>query len=419
MPKNLNMIVDESRPWVKRIVEDEVKPKRKKKEKTELQNHVFAEPLKPKVKTKSKPKHDAEHLFPYRWTLADAFFSLERGKVFSCFACGGGSTMGYKLAGFDVIGCVEIDPEMAECYRVNHNPKHVFVEPIQEFKLRKDFPRELYGLDILDGSPPCSSFSVAGNREDDWGKKKKFREGQQEQVLDNLFFDFIDVAKIFKPKVVVAENVKGLLMGEAKKYVARIYEAFEDAGYYLQHWLFDASKMGVPQKRERVFFVALRKDLAKPFIHYADMFTQKPKLDLVFNEKPIKFGEYRDEIGLDYSRNDRGRLMELRQRTDKSLGDINMRLYKKTSGFNAMIRYDDEVCGTVTAGELDWRDYDGRVCTDKDYILSGSFPLDYNFINPEILWASKVKYMVGMSVPPIMTAQIANQIYLQWLSKIK
>jgi DNA (cytosine-5)-methyltransferase 1 len=51
-------------------------------------------------------------------------------------------------------------------------------------------------LDILDGSPPCSSFSMAGNREKDWGKEKKFREGQAEQVLDNLFFDFIDLQKI-------------------------------------------------------------------------------------------------------------------------------------------------------------------------------------------------------------------------------
>ena len=48
--------------------------------------------------------------FNYRWTLADANFTKDKGKVFSCFACGGGSTMGYKLAGFDVIGCNEIDP---------------------------------------------------------------------------------------------------------------------------------------------------------------------------------------------------------------------------------------------------------------------------------------------------------------------
>lgn len=71
---------------------------------------------------------------------------------------------------------------------------------------------------------------------------KKFREGQAEQVLDTLFFDFIDLAKKLQPKVVVAENVKGLLLGEAKDYVRRIYEGFEDAGYYCQHWLLDAQR---------------------------------------------------------------------------------------------------------------------------------------------------------------------------------
>ena len=136
-----------------------------------------------------------KHNFPYKWTLKDAVFTKDKGKVFSCFACGGGSTMGYKLAGFDVLGCNEIDPKMIEAYKANHNPKYAYLEPIQTFKLRTDLPDELYNLDILDGSPPCSSFSMAGNREKDWGKDKVFREGQAMQVLDTLFFDFIDLAK--------------------------------------------------------------------------------------------------------------------------------------------------------------------------------------------------------------------------------
>jgi DNA (cytosine-5)-methyltransferase 1 len=158
-----------------------------------------------------------EHKFPYNWTLKDAVFTKDKGKVFSCFACGGGSTMGYKLAGFDVLGCNEIDPKMIEAYKTNHNPKYAYLEPIQTFKTRKDLPSELYNLDILDGSPPCSSFSMAGNREKDWGKEKKFKEGQAEQVLDTLFFDFIDLAKELQPKIVVAENVKGLLLGSPQK----------------------------------------------------------------------------------------------------------------------------------------------------------------------------------------------------------
>ena len=202
-----------------------------------------------------------EHIYPYEWNLKDANFSKDKGKVFSCFSCGGGSTMGYKLAGFDVIGCNEIDPKMMEAYVTNHKPKYSYLEPIQTFKLRKDLPKELYKLDILDGSPPCSSFSMAGNREKDWGKEKKFREGQSKQVLDNLFFDFIDLAEELQPKVVVAENVSGLMMGAAKDYVKKIYIEFQKAGYQLriEPYLLDASKMGVPQKRKKSFLCSFKK----------------------------------------------------------------------------------------------------------------------------------------------------------------
>ena len=201
------------------------------------------------------------HKYNYQWKLSELPVPT-RGKVFSCFACGGGSSMGYKLAGFDVVGCNEIDPRMAAIYKKNLNPKYIYVEDIREFVAREDYPPELYQLDILDGSPPCSSFSMAGRRKELWGVEHKFREGQKKQVLDTLFFDFIQLAKRLQPKVVVAENVKGLLLGEAKSYVRRIYDGFDDAGYYCQHWLLNAQNMGVPQRRERVFFICLRKDLA-------------------------------------------------------------------------------------------------------------------------------------------------------------
>ena len=356
-----------------------------------------------------------EHRFNYEWTLKDANFTKDKGTVFSCFACGGGSTMGYKLAGFDVLGCNEIDPKMIEAYKTNHNPKYAYLEPIQTFKLRKDLPKELYNLDILDGSPPCSSFSMAGNREKDWGKEKKFREGQAEQVLDNLFFDFIDLAKELQPKVVVAENVSGLMMGAAKEYVKKIYIAFQKAGYQLkiEPYLLDASTMGVPQRRKRVFFIALRNDLAPKFMEAVDMFQQAPKLDLEFNESKILFGEYRTKKGDFEKLTDRQkRLLNLRLPNEKSFGEVSIRVDNKLSGFTDMIVEDKETSGTITANGKNFRAYDNSWFSDNDYILTGSYPLDYNFLS------NKPQYLIGMSVPPIMTAQIATEINNQWLSKI-
>lgn len=350
-----------------------------------------------------------KHRFPYNWTLKEANFTKDKGTVFSCFACGGGSTMGYKLAGFDVLGCNEIDPKMIEAYKTNHNPKYAYLEPIQTFKLRKDLPKELYSLDILDGSPPCSSFSMAGNREKDWGKDKVFREGQAMQVLDTLFFDFIDLAKELQPKIVIAENVKGLLLGEAKRYVEKINNEFEKAGYIVQHWLLDASKMGVPQRRERVFFIALRKDLATPFLYQKDLFTIAPKLELVFNEPEIPFKNF-----MLFNENEVNEKM-----TPCLLNEYdNIKEGEQSNKYFQFSRIDrNKVPCTITtsqskSGACQVHPYIKRFFNNNELCLIGSYPLDYNFLN------LKNSYLIGMSVPPIMTAQIATEIYNQWLSKI-
>ena len=354
-----------------------------------------------------------KHKFNYNWTLKDAVFTKDKGKVFSCFACGGGSTMGYKLAGFDVIGHNDIDAKMIDVYKENHKPKFSYLESITTFAKRKDLPKELYELDILDGSPPCSSFSMAGNREKDWGKEKIFREGQELQVLDTLFFDFIDLAKELQPKIVIAENVKGLLLGNAKQYVIKIYEAFDKAGYMCQHFLLNASKMGVPQRRERVFFIALRKDLAGPFMQQVDMFTELPKIELEFNEKEIQF----KEVFTDYT--DRKlspaieKLWQHRIDNDNDMGSINERIHGKPTYFGHKFTKMNEVNKTIIAGDNTiLYDYP-RLINKSELCKVGSYPLDYNFLK------LKPEYLIGMSVPPVMTAQIASNIYEQWLSKLK
>ena len=354
------------------------------------------------------------HEFNYRWTLKDANFTKDKGKVFSCFACGGGSTMGYKLAGFDVIGCNEIDHRMMYAYCRNNDPKFPFLEPIQTFKDRTDLPPELYNLDVLDGSPPCSTFSIAGSREKAWGKMKHFREGQAEQVLDTLFFDFIDLAKKLQPKVVVAENVKGLLIGEAKDYVRRIYEGFEDAGYYCQHWLLDAQKMGVPQRRERVFFICLRKNLAEPFLYQKSLFEEVPKLVLDFHEQPIMFSEIADYSGREITKNTVCRkLWDNRVYGDLHQSDANERLFGKTANFNQVYAYLDKICPTLAGKESCLIHFDQPKYLGKSEVCCiSSFPQDYNFCG------QSPQYICGMSVPPVMMAQVANQIYKQWLSKI-
>lgn len=302
---------------------------------------------------------------------------------------------------------------MMAIYTENHNPKYAFCEPIQEFKKREDLPDELYNLDILDGSPPCSTFSMAGSREDSWGQMKHFREGQAKQVLDTLFFDFIDLAERLQPKVVVAENVKGLLMGEAKGYVRQIYEAFDNAGYYCQHWLLNVQNMGVPQRRERVFFICLRKDLTEPILYQASLFEQLPLLHLEFNNPMIPFREVVDYSGREISGHKTKLLWKNRVFGDVSQESASMRLYGKKSNFGQSYVYLDKICPTLTAKEdslilFDQPRYLGR----SEVCCISSFPQDYNFMT------EKHHYVCGMSVPPIMMAKISLEIHKQWLSKV-
>jgi len=347
----------------------------------------------------------------YNWRLKDGYPEKNGYKVFSCFSCGGGSTMGYKLAGFEVIGNNEIDPKMNECYTTNHSPKYSFLEPIQEFKNREVLPKELYNLDILDGSPPCSSFSTAGSREKDWGKEKKFREGQAKQILDTLFFDFIDLAERLQPKIVIAENVKGLLIGEAIHYVRKINEAFEKAGYYIQHHLLDASKMGVPQKRERVFFVALRKDLTPQFQNQKTMFDQEPELKLEFNEKPICYDEIREDEG-NKSAYGLGTMISKYWKMCKPGFSFDT-VHPKGSYFNEMKLHPNKTLPTIRASGLPYDYKIERKLFDSEICKAGSYPQDYNFSG------STPNYLIGMSVPPLMTAKIAEQIKTQWLDELE
>jgi DNA (cytosine-5)-methyltransferase 1 len=345
------------------------------------------------------------HKFPYKWNLADGYpakgIEYHGAKVFGTFICGGGSTMGYKLSGYDHLGGVEIDPKIAEVYKANHKPKHLFVEDIRRFVLRNDLPKELYSLDLLDGSPPCSSFSMAGNREKDWGKKKVFKEGQAEQVLDDLFFEYIKLAKKLQPKVVLAENVKGLIQGNAKAYVRQIVDSFRDAGYKVQLFLLNAASMGVPQKRERVFFICQRNDM------------NFKELKLSFNEKPILFGEvfcmgdFERPLSEHYKN-----FWDIRLNGDLDFSFSSKRMGKnKNAQFQYKYLYKDKIPNTITAGEQCVLFDEARHRSSTENKLCGSYPLDYNFLQVE------PHYLIGMSVPPVMTAQIAHQIWLQWLSK--
>ena len=245
----------------------------------------------------------------------------------------------------------------------------------------------------------CTTFSSAGQREKTWGKLKKFREGQAAQTLDDLFFVFLDTVEKLKPKVVCAENVPGLLHGNAKGYVNLIIKRFRELGYEVQIFSLNAARMDVPSARHRIFFVANRMGY--------------PKLKLDFHYDAIPFGDVRAVNGR--SVDESTVLSQLAKRAkegDRSLEDPYYRMTgKKGKYFTTYIVADGVVAPAITSGGETWRMCDRTPFTDEDYRNAQSFPQDYDFC------CNEPKYVCGMSVPPNMMANIATEIYDQWLSK--
>lgn len=333
----------------------------------------------------------------WKWSFKDYPREKNGLKVFSCFSCGGGSTMGYKLAGCEVIGNVEIDPKMNEVYVKNHNPKYNYLMDIREFNKLEDLPEELYNLDILDGSPPCTTFSMAGSREESWGKKKKFREGQAEQTLDDLSFVFIETVNKLKPKVVIMENVEGLIKGEAWGYVQEIYKKFKEIGYSVKHWLLKGEEMGVPQKRHRVFFIATR------------LGFNLEEINLHFDYEKITYRDIFDGKGRFLQPETKTyKLLENVKYGEEDLGAAHERLYGKCSFFQSKVLYDENVVLTIRAKSNDFFAF-GKFqgMSSGEIISSQTFPQDYNFIN---FGLNNVSYFCGMSVPPIMIKRIVLRL---------
>ena len=344
---------------------------------------------------------------PHAWNLSDLPSIPQNGlNVMTTFSCGGGSSMGYKLAGCNVIAANDIDPEMAWHYKLNLKPKHYFLCPIRDL-LTQPLPDELYNLDILDGSPPCSTFSTVGSREAGWGKEKHFREGQAKQVLSDLFFDYLDLVEHLKPKVAIAENVKGMLIGNAKGYTKMVMQRFREIGYRPQLFLVNAADCGVPQRRERVFFCAIRDDIEAPSLKINSMSQWITAGETVSDLNELT----PDEIEETAPTGVENRFWQFTL-PGNDYSDACFQITGKASLFGHRKLSAYETSPTLTSNPSLFTHWNKmRKLSYREWKRLGSFPDDYQVKTPRI-----GKYMIGMSVPPKMAKTVACAVIEQWLS---
>ncbi|MBK9388582.1 MAG: DNA cytosine methyltransferase [Planctomycetes bacterium] len=182
-------------------------------------------------------------------------------RVISLFSGIGGSSEGYISAGATVLASVEFLDYQAKVYRDNHPETRLYEEDIRKLdplEIIKDLGLKVGELDVLDGSPPCSSFSVSGKGSKGWGQAKNY--GNKKQVTDDLFFEYIRFVDAIRPKFFVAENVKGLILGNNKAYLSYILKSFPKE-YRIKIFLLNSKDFGVPQSRNRVFIIGARRDV--------------------------------------------------------------------------------------------------------------------------------------------------------------
>lgn len=181
-------------------------------------------------------------------------------RVASLFAGGGGSCLGYRMAGFEIVYANEFIAAARATYGLNFPTTRIDARDVRE--VRGGDIAEPGTIDVLDGSPPCSSFSelVRKNvrREERWNQSNVYSDTRQR--TDDLFDEYVRILRDLQPRAFVAENVSGFVKGVAKgKFVAAL-EGMKRAGYRVRARMLDAQWLGVPQQRQRLILLGFRED---------------------------------------------------------------------------------------------------------------------------------------------------------------
>lgn len=338
--------------------------------------------------------------------------------VVSTFSGCGGSCLGYEMAGYNILYANEFIPEAQRTYRANHKGVYLDTRDIRIVDpndILKIIGLKKGQIDLFDGSPPCSSFSMAGKRDKAWGKVKKYSDTKQR--TDDLFYEYIRLLDGLKPKVFIAENVKGLTQGRAKGMFKEFMKQMEDCGYTVTAQIINTMYLGVPQSRERCIFIGVRKDLElkPPKIKPLDtVVTLGEALEGVKNNK--------DEVEWLLQQQKRYRTYEVLQKMRKNPRKrVSGSKVMNGSYFNLIRESMYSPCSTIcqmnglmnTSGNTHPL-YDRkftieelkRICSfPDDFVLTGKY---------EKKWER-----LGRAVPPLMMYHISRTVRVEVLDKCK
>lgn len=206
---------------------------------------------------------------------------MGRIKVASLFCGCGGMDLGiiggfdflginYPRSTFDIVYAADNDKYCTQIYNANFE-RQCLVKDVREI-----IPSLLPDFDVLVGGFPCQSFSISAQNPPRLGFKDE---------RGMLFFEMVKILKEKKPRAFIAENVKGILSANHKQAFPMIIKEFADAGYFVQYYLVNAFKFGVPQKRERVIIIGFRNETDKKHFVFSHYIPNSSVLRDVIDEK--------------------------------------------------------------------------------------------------------------------------------------
>ena len=342
-------------------------------------------------------------------------------KAISLFSGCGGFSLGVKAAGFSIEGFVELEEDYREIYKENfHDSKELGsdITAISDEEI-KQWKKKFGHISLVYGGPPCQGFSLTGKRD-------------VHDPRNTLFQHFVRVVSIIKPDAAIMENVR--LMATMKTndgldVGTEVKKAFNDIGYSVAYQALNAQDYGVPQSRERVFFIAIKginreQEISFPLpthVYNIDLFSNNIKRPISFREatadlEELESGELSKKDPWHFAVNHPPHVIEwLRDVPEgRSAHDNEDPLKRPPSGYNTTykrIKF-DEPCSTISttfgmiSGSRNVHPKNTRSLTIREALRCQSFP--DNFILKGSL--GSIRTTIGNAVPPNLAKSIAEHI---------
>ena len=327
--------------------------------------------------------------------------------------CGcGGLSKGFELAGFETALAIDMWDDAVKTYNHNHKEKVAICEDIKDLndKYLDEFSKKHKIVGII-GGPPCQGYSTVGKR--DINDDRNY-----------LYLEYCRIVEKIKPEFFLLENVKGLLTLNDGLFKDDIIRRFGKLGYNIAYKILNAADYGVPQNRQRVFFVGIKDKIFKfPEEHNKKISTMEAIGDL---EKSNK--KYLVEPQNDYQRMMRKNSKELKNNditihSEQTINIINLvpdggkikdldKKYWEVRKYNkAFQRMNSKLpSNTIDTGHRNYFHYkENRIPTVRESARIQSFTDDFEFLGSK---TSQYK-QVGNAVPPLLAYELAKEIKKQ------